>query len=310
MADDTTVAATAPEAPAAPTTTPPAAEPATQPAPAAAPATQPAPIEQQVGMNDTIEYTDKSGKQVETTVQELTDAQATLAKLGDLDGLADMAGFLKGDPDAQKRVLQAQMDQLAPAPPEDPQAEYVKQLEERLAGFEGRLKPMERLVTQAEASEDRTYVEALLAVDQVKEKFPVLSLKPDVALKLLQPQYTKLRQLAASKGVDLSQRNDLVIQLVQRVESDIKSLFQAYDFQIPQSAPAADATQVNGQPQAAQVPPIVPQIPVLMPQVPQAGGVMGAPATGANQPQQAGVAGFSRMDMLAKLKANRAVQGQ
>lgn len=309
MAENTTDTATVPEAP-TPTPAPaPATTPPTEATPAQAP-TAPAapPTEQTVGMNDTIEYTDSSGNKVETTVQELTDAKEKVEKLGDLEGVQDMVGFFRGEPEAQKRVLQAQMDQIAPAPVADPQAEYVKQIEEKLAVLEGRFKPMERLVTQAEATEDKTYVGALLQVEQVKQQFPILSAKPDVSLQFLQPQYTKLRQFAASKGVDLSTRNDLVIQLLQRAESEMKNLFQAYGFAVPQTA-APVAPQANGQP-AAQVPPIVPQIPGMMPQVPQTGGVMGAPSMAGNQVQQPGTAGLSRVDMLAKLKANRVAQGQ
>ena len=168
--------------------------------------------------------------------------------------------------------------------------------------------PMERLVTQAEATEDKAYVGALLGVEQVKQQFPTLSHKPEVAQKLLQPQYTRLRQMAASKGIDLSTRNDLVVQLLQRAEAEMKNLFQAYGFEIPQSD-TGTAPQANGQQQVAQAPRFVPQIPGMMPQVPQAGGGTGAPATALNQGQPGGNAALTRSVMLEKLKANRAAQG-
>lgn len=309
MADNATETATAPTAPApatSPATTPPA-QPA-PPAPASAPAAPtaaPPPVEQQVGMTDTIEYVDSSGKTVETSVQELTEAKTKMDQLGDIDGLKDMVGFLKGDPGAQQRVLQAQMDQIAPPPVADPQAEYVKQLEERVATLDGRMAPMEKLVTQAAETEDGQYVAAMLAIPQVVTQFPTLAHKPDVALKLLQPQYTRLRQLAASKGVDLSTRNDLVIQMMQRAETELKGLLGSFGLEIPQ-AQAGESPQVNGQP-AAPSAPVVPQVPGMLPQVPLAGGVMGTPAVGAQQ-QATGVDN-TREGLLARLRANRIAQG-
>lgn len=295
--------ATVPAEPATVSTTNPTT-PALAPAePAAAPAPgTPQQIEQQVAMSDTIEYVDSAGTKQESTVQELTDAKAQLAGLGNLDELKQVLGFLKGEPGAQKSILEAQLANLDPTPVETPQEASAKQMDDRMAQLEGRLKPMERVVAMSEQSEDSTYVSALLAVPQVVEKFPILAARPEAALKILQPQYTRLRQMAATKGVDLSTRNSAVVALLQRTETEMKNLFTAYGLEFTPPAPQA------GQPDAAPVP-MVPQAAGLMPQVPPSGGVIGAPGVAAN-PQQAGQStGFTREEFLDKLKANRLAKG-
>ena len=258
-------------------------------------------------MSDTIEYTDSSGKKKESTVQELTDAKATVDGLGDLDGIKDVLGFLKGEPDSQKRILEAQIANLEPTPVETPQEAYVKQLEDRLQQVEGRLKPMERVVAQSEQSEDSTYISALLAVDEVRVKFPILASRPDAALKILQPQYTRLRQMAAERNIDLSARNNLVVALLQKTEKDMKTLFSDYGLEFTPADPQAAAPQ-DGQPAVAPVP-IVPNAPGLMPQVPQSGGVVGAPGVAANQQQPGTSKAITRDGFLANLKAKRLAQG-
>lgn len=174
-----------PEAtPAQPTPAPatPDAPAAASPAPAAAPVVAPAPQEPPPLTGDSpIDYQLADGSPKQVTVGELIDAHTQLAELGDLQQIRDLKGAMANDPEASKRLFQAQIDKLTTVPAEGETSEATAALLDRVSQLEQKDERTNRVIQSVEDQEFNRVLASVIKNPQVVAAYPEFATHPDVA---------------------------------------------------------------------------------------------------------------------------------
>lgn len=179
-----------------PTPTAPAPTPATTPTPVVAPAAapqEPAPL-----TNDSpIEYAAEDGTARQTTMGELLAAREQLAELGDLQQIRDLQGAMANDPEAQKRLFQAQLDKLTPVPAEGVTGEAAAALLDRVSQLEQDRERSNRVIQSVEDQEFNRVLATVVKNPQVVAAYPEFAAHPDVAFHVA-GKYIKQARAAAN----------------------------------------------------------------------------------------------------------------
>lgn len=234
----------------------PAAQPA-QPAQA-----QPAAADQNLAMETPIEYETAPGQYQSATIGELVDAHTELQSLGDRQSLKDLAGAMRNEPEALKRVLEGELQKIEQAKPVP--------ADERLAAVEARLQEVESQVGQfapvKETVEDQTYgvlVKQMLANKEIAKQVPWLAANPDVGVPMAMNYLKRFRDAAKAAGINLLQRRDLIAQAVRNANLHVQGIATGFGGTLPtpESPPAGPAVVVeasaNAQGEKGVIPPKV-----------------------------------------------------
>lgn len=308
----------------------PVATPAPSPESAVSAPVTPAPVDDAVFTVDTpIDYADDAGNPMTDTLGDLIAAKQQLAALGGVDKLAqakDIMGALDNDPEATKRLLEAQLSSLTPAPVVAPENEEILKLRQDYDTLSKRMVGSDRLVQQAEDAQMAVHLKTILANEKVATGVPWLAARPDIGIPVLQKSLKALQIAAGVTNEQLSQRTDLLGQAMRQADNLIQSIAKPYGGMLP-AAPAdpktvAENTEVipaGTVRKAAQTPQDLlagfnkTQVThaglnpgaagnVLPEGIPESGGVVGGQPVGAEE--QKGT--FNRAQGLARLKQQRA----
>lgn len=176
-----------PEAtPAQPTPAPatPDAPAAASPAPAAVPVVTPAAAPQgppPLTNDSTIDYQSEDGTPKQATMGELIADREQLAELGDLQQIRDLKGAMANDPEASKRLFQAQIDKLTTVPAEGETSEATAALLDRVSQLEQKDERTNRVIQSVEDQEFNRVLATVIKNPQVVAAYPEFATHPDVA---------------------------------------------------------------------------------------------------------------------------------
>lgn len=190
----TTPAVATPEAPASPTPAPATATPAAA-TPEAAPLTNDSPIDYQLS----------DGSTKTTTMGELIESQTQMAELGDLQQIRDLQGAMANDPEAQKRLYQAQLDKLTAVPTEGATAETQAAVLDRLSLLEQQAERSDRITQSVEGQEFNRVLATVIKNPQVVAAYPEFAAHPDVAFHVAGKYIKQAR--AAANGSQVSNQS-------------------------------------------------------------------------------------------------------
>ncbi len=311
-----------PEATPAQPTPVPAATPASTAAPAVAPAAapqQPAPL-----TNDSpIEYAADDGTPRQTTMGELIADREQLAELGDLQKLRDLQGAMANDPEAQKRLYQAELDKLTPAPTEGATAEQTAAVLDRLSQLEQQAERSNRVVQSAEDQEFNRVLGVVIQNPQVVAAYPEFAAHPDVAFHVA-GKYIKQARATANGNPVSNQSLKAALDMAKAEMSWLAGKFGLTPAAVPATAPGAapataavpaslefgqvvqpatvTAADLLGQTQAAQAM----QAAAAHQNVPPAGG---APGVGVAPAPPVSTGPFTRTQLLERIKGQTRAGG-
>lgn len=231
-----TTSAPAPATPAPSTTTTPAPVATPAPTPQA-----PAPL-----TNDSpIDYQAEDGTAKQTTMGELIAAREQLAELGDLQQIRDLQGAMANDPEAQKRLYQAQIDKLAPAPAEGTTNEQAAAILDRLSQLEQQAERSNRVTQSVEDQEFNRVLGVVIKNPQVVAAYPEFAAHPDVAFHVA-GKYIKQARAAANGDSVSNQSLKAALDMAKAEMSWLAGKFGLTPAAAPAAAPgAAPAAATN-----------------------------------------------------------------
>lgn len=252
----------APPAPApAPPATPP---PATPPAP-------PAPV-QDGGLHDEkamgrvfddntpVEYIDDQGETINTTLGDLIKRHSATRNI-DPEQIRTISGALNNDPEANRRLLEQQLQRLQASNPE-PQSEEGKrlaQLEDKLRGMETQFQHAKRVTDAYEIQEISASVRHLLATNpEVQKALPYLSAKPEAALAEVTSQIKQLRDTSRMSGQGGHISGEQISQVLSRANQRVERIAGLFGGSLSPNQPQAGQVVTAMNTPQSQAPHVIP----------------------------------------------------